>query len=133
GRHAAYPATAMEAVPPDLVERCFERTDQGYTFRRDLRRSVIFGRNDLVQDAPISRIDLLLCRNTLMYFTAETQSRILGRFNFAIRDEGLLFLGKSEMLLTHGDLFRSRDLKCRVFHKVAHPGIRERLAFAGNG
>ena len=45
------------------------------TFRKDLRRTVIFGRNDLVQDAPISRIDLLICRNTLMYFNAETQTR----------------------------------------------------------
>jgi len=52
-------------------------------------------------DAPISRIDLLLCRNTLMYFTAETQSRILARFNFAVCDDGLLLLGKSEMLLNH--------------------------------
>ena len=52
------------------------------TFRTDLRRTVIFGRNDLVQDAPISRIDLLICRNTLMYFNAETQTRILAPFPF---------------------------------------------------
>ena len=56
-----------------------------YTFRKDLRRCVIFGRNDLVQDAPISRIDLLACRNTLMYFNAETQARILHRL--ALRAE----------------------------------------------
>ena len=49
---------------------------------------MIFGRNDLVQDAPISRIDLLISRNTLMYFTAETQARILGHFNFALQTRG---------------------------------------------
>src|SRR6266542_1199907 len=59
--------------PPALLERYFEVSGNRYVFRKDLRRSVIFGRNDLVQDAPISRIDLLVCRNTLMYFNAETQ------------------------------------------------------------
>jgi two-component system CheB/CheR fusion protein len=132
-RHAAYEPKALEDVPADLVERCFERTDHHYAFRRDLRRSLIFGRNDLVQDAPISRIDLLLCRNTLMYFTAETQSRILARLNFALRDAGYLFLGKSEMLLTHGNLFEPRNLKQRVFSRVPRPTMRDRLAFMTNG
>ena len=55
-----------------------------------------------MQDAPISRIDLLVCRNTLMYFNAETQARILTRFHFALAEAGVLFLGKAEMLLSHG-------------------------------
>src|SRR3954451_3061211 len=132
-RHATYPPKAVEDVPQDLLERCFERTDHHYAFRRDLRRSVIFGRNDLVQDAPISRIDLLVCRNTLMYFTAETQGRILGRLNFALRDTGFLFLGKSEMLLTHSNLFEPVDLKCRVFSRVPRATLRDRLTFLTNG
>jgi two-component system, chemotaxis family, CheB/CheR fusion protein len=132
-RHAVYPPRALEDAPQDLVDLCFERSDHHLAFRKDLRRSAIFGRNDLVQDAPISRIDLLLCRNTLMYFTAETQARILGRMNFALQDTGFLFLGKSEMLLTHGDLFVPRDLKCRVFTKVPRPTLRDHLAFVTNG
>jgi two-component system CheB/CheR fusion protein len=126
-RHGAYPARLMEDVPREALERFFERTDQRYTFRRDLRRAVIFGRNDLVQDAPISRIDLLVCRNTLMYFNAETQARILRRFHFALDDEGVLLLGKSEMLITHADLFRPADLKRRIFHKVLRPTMRDRV------
>ena len=78
----------------------------GYVVDKDLRRAVIFGRNDLVQDAPISRVDLLVCRNTLMYFNAETQDRVLRRFHFALKDSGVLFLGKAETLLT-----RSRALR----------------------
>jgi two-component system, chemotaxis family, CheB/CheR fusion protein len=132
-RHAAYPPKELEAVPADLAERCFERTDHHCAFRRDLRRSVIFGRNDLIQDAPISRIDLLVCRNTLMYFTAETQGRILTRLNFALRDTGYLFLGKAEMLLTHSNLFEPVHLKCRIFSRVPRPTIRDRLAFVANG
>ena len=111
----------------DALERFFERTDQRYVFRKDLRRCVIFGRNDLVQDAPISRIDLLVCRNTLMYFTAETQAQILRRFHFALDDDGVLLLGKSEMLITHTDLFTPIELKRRVFRKVVKPTLRDRV------
>jgi two-component system CheB/CheR fusion protein len=117
-RHATYTEKDIEAVPGDLVERYFEQQANRYVFRKDLRRSVIFGRNDLVQDAPISRIDLLVCRNALMYFNAETQARILSRFHFALADEGVLFLGKAEMLLSHSNLFVPVDLKRRIFRKV---------------
>jgi two-component system, chemotaxis family, CheB/CheR fusion protein len=125
-RHGAYLPRQIENVPPEALERFFERTDQRYVFRKDLRRSVIFGRNDLVQDAPISRIDILSCRNTLMYFTAETQSQILRRFHFAMHDDAVLLLGKSEMLITHGHLFAPVDLKWRLFRKVIKANLRER-------
>lgn len=78
-RHAAYGEHEVAGVPSELLGRYFEQTGGVYVFRKDLRRSVIFGRNDLVQDAPISRIDLLVCRNALMYLNAETQARILSR------------------------------------------------------
>jgi two-component system, chemotaxis family, CheB/CheR fusion protein len=126
-RQASYTAKDVEAIPPPLVERYFEPGEQRYSFRKDLRRSVIFGRNDLTQDAPISRIDLLTCRNTLMYFNAETQGRILARFHFALNPWGYLFLGKSEMLITHSDLFRPVNLKRRIFAKVIKPTLRDRL------
>jgi two-component system CheB/CheR fusion protein len=136
-RHGAYLPRQIEDIPREALERFFEQTDQRFVFRKDLRRSVIFGRNDLVQDAPISHIDLLVCRNTLMYFTAETQTQILRRFHFALDDDGVLLLGKSEMLITHSDMFTPIDLKSRVFRKVMRTVRRERgrvLAFdPGNG
>jgi two-component system CheB/CheR fusion protein len=131
-RLGAYTPKQVDGVPPALLERFFERGDQRFAFRKDLRRAVIFGRNDLVQDAPISRIDLLVCRNTLMYFNAETQNRVLGRFNFALGDDGCLFLGKSEMLITHTDLFTPVSLKRRVFAKVPKTTPRDRLLLAAN-
>ena len=103
-------------------------------FRKDLRRTVIFGRNNLVQDAPISRLDLLICRNTLMYFNAETQARILRHFHFALDDAGALMLGKSEMMITHRELFAASDLKQRIFVKQPRPTIaarRERVRADG--
>jgi two-component system CheB/CheR fusion protein len=136
-RHGAYLPKQIEDIPRDALERFFEREDQRYVFRKDMRRCVIFGRNDLVQDAPISRIDLLVCRNTLMYFTAETQAQILRRFHFALDNDGVMLLGKSEMLITHSDLFTPIDLKWRVFRKVVHAALRDRVrvmaADPGNG
>jgi two-component system, chemotaxis family, CheB/CheR fusion protein len=129
-RGGTYTAKQVEGVPQAYLERYFERSNQRFAFRKDLRRAVIFGRNDLVQDAPISRIDLLVCRNTLMYFNAETQAKILRRFNFALNPDGFLFLGKSEMLITHADLFTPVSLKRRVFAKVSKPTLRDRLLLA---
>nr|WP_157647515.1 CheR family methyltransferase [Actinomycetospora chiangmaiensis] len=117
-RQATYGEKELQALPPGWRERYFERTGSRWTFRSDLRRCVIFGRNDLVQDAPIGRLDLLVCRNTLMYLNAETQSRVLRRFHFALNTAGVLFLGKAEMLLSHGRLFLPVDLKRRFFRKA---------------
>jgi two-component system, chemotaxis family, CheB/CheR fusion protein len=127
-RHAIYSGKSVAAVPPKVRAKYFENSsaDQ-FVVKADLRRAVIFGRLDLVHDAPISRLDLLICRNTLMYFNAETQARIIARFHFALNDEGLLFLGKSEMLLSHSDLFKTVDLENRIFSKAPNTAVRERL------
>ncbi|MGH7621484.1 MAG: CheR family methyltransferase, partial [Gemmatimonadaceae bacterium] len=104
-RQATYSAREVADVPPALLEKYFEEAEGHYLFRKDLRRHLIFGRHDLIQDAPISRVDMLVCRNTLMYFNAETQTRILTRFQFALNDHGVLFLGRAETLLTHANTF----------------------------
>ena len=117
-RLGAYTEDALAEVPAPLVEKYFDRRDPGFVFRKDLRRCVIFGRNDLMQDAPISRVDLLACRNTLMYFDAPTQARILSRFHFALNDGGYLLLGRAETMLTHGELFTPVDLRRRIFTKA---------------
>jgi two-component system CheB/CheR fusion protein len=129
-RQAAYSERAVESVPPALIDRYFDQSGGRYIFRKDLRRAVIFGRNDLVQDAPISRIDLLTCRNTLMYFNAETQARIMRRFHFALSDGGVLFLGKAEMLLSHSNLFTAIDLKRRVFRRTPRFSAVQSATFA---
>jgi two-component system CheB/CheR fusion protein len=126
-RQATYRVHEVEDLPPDILNKYFERTTTQYVFNKELRRSVIFGRHDLVQDAPISRIDLLICRNTLMYFNSETQGRVLSRFHFALKDGGYLFLGRAEMMLTHGNVFTPVDLKSRVFNKTPHHDARGRL------
>jgi two-component system CheB/CheR fusion protein len=132
-RIASYTERELGGVAPELLDKYFEVWDGRFTFRKDLRRAVIFGRNDLVQDAPISRIDLLVCRNTLMYFDAQTQGRILARFHFALNDGGFLLLGRAETLYTHSNLFTPVDLKRRIFVKVRRTvAMRDRVLLLGN-
>ena len=132
-RQGVYSAKDLENVPQELGDRYFERADQRWAFRKDLRRTIIFGRNNLIQDAPISRLDLLICRNTLMYFNVETQARILRHFHFALRDDGVLMLGKSEMMVSHRDLFKAISLKRRIFTKQPHDALQARALVITNG
>jgi two-component system CheB/CheR fusion protein len=127
-RHAVYTQKELEEVSDSLRQRYFEKVDDSrWQFRADLRRSVIFGKLDLLQDAPISRIDLIAARNTLMYFGPEAQTRVLANLHFALNPNGFLFLGKSEMLLSRSRLFVPVELKRRVFAKVPATSIRTRL------
>jgi two-component system CheB/CheR fusion protein len=130
-RQATYTEREVANVSPLVLDKYFERNENRFVFRKDLRRHVIFGRHDLMQDAPISRVDLLTCRNTLMYFNAETQGKILQRFQFALNDNGVLLLGRAETLMTHTNTFAPLDLKRRVSMKLpGRAAQRDRLLAA---
>ncbi|WP_410604921.1 CheR family methyltransferase [Amycolatopsis sp. lyj-90] len=114
-RTGLYSSRVLERLPEDLRVKYFEPSGNLFAFRRDLRRRVIFGRHDITRDAPISRVDLLACRNTLMYFNVEAQAKIIERFHFALNEGGHLLLGKAEMLLSDGVRFDVADIRNRVF------------------
>ena len=118
-RAATYSPHDVEGVPPELLAKYFEHTSHHYVFNRDLRRCVIFGRHNVVRDAPISRIDLLVCRNLLIYLESETQDVVLPRLHYALGPEGFLFLGKAETQLARSALFKPVEMKHRIFVKVA--------------
>lgn len=107
----------VEAFGEERARHFFDPDGEYGIFRADLRRALIFGRHDLVQDPPISRIDLLTCRNTLMYFTAEVQAKILASFQFALNPGGYLFLGRSEALVTRTQMFEVVDLPQHILRK----------------
>jgi two-component system CheB/CheR fusion protein len=131
-RTGIYTDRQISEVGEEFRRKYFEASGSKHAFRRDLRRQVIFGRNDLTHDAPISRVDLLVARNTLMYFNAETQSNVIRKFHFALSDPGFLFLGKAEMLLNHSDQFEPVDLRKRLFRKIGKsvPAEPARMATA---
>ncbi|MBV8523741.1 MAG: PAS domain-containing protein, partial [Acetobacteraceae bacterium] len=117
-RHATYTLREVESVPPELLDKYFERVNYHYVFHRELRKCVIFGRHNVVRDAPISRIELLLCRNLLIYLETETQNIVLPRLHYALKDHGYLFLGRAETQLARSRLFQSVDMRSRIFMKV---------------
>lgn len=95
-RRGLYSENLLKGMPPDYRERFFERTDQGYRISKTLRQMIIFGQQDLGKSAPFPRINLVLCRNVLIYFTPELQDYVLNQFAFSLYPGGYLFLGKAE-------------------------------------
>jgi two-component system CheB/CheR fusion protein len=120
-RTGAYSEKALELLPEEMRKVYFEPSGGRFLFRSDLRRRVIFGRHDITRDAPISRLHLLVCRNTLMYFNVEAQAQIIDRFHFALGEGGYLFLGKAEMLLSDSERFDVVSMRQRIFRR--RPGI----------
>jgi two-component system, chemotaxis family, CheB/CheR fusion protein len=120
-RTGIYTVKSLEPISPELRDKYFEKNGGQFAFRPDLRRRVIFGRHDITRDAPISRLDLLVCRNTLMYFNVETQAQVIDRFHFALREGGDLFLGKAEMLLSDSERFEVVSMRQRMFRR--RPGV----------
>ena len=126
-RQAHYSTRELQDIPVELVAKSFEATPRGAGFGSDLRRTVIFGRHDLLQDAPISRVDLLLCRNTLMYLNTDVQAQLIDRLHFSLVDGGVLVLGKVETLLGQRDFFQPIDAKQRIYRKLPRASLRSRL------
>ena len=117
-RRGEYSQEALQRVRPEWREKYFSGKGM-LRVNRDLRRRVIFGQSNLAHDAPISHVDLLVCRNVLIYFDAELQKHILGRLYYALEPNGILFLGKSESQLSNLRQFRPLNPRWRIFQRVA--------------
>ena len=117
-RRGLYPETAVADVPPDMVARHFTKIDGGYEVRKAVRSLVIFGEHDLGYRAPFPRIDLVLCRNVLIYFTPDLQRRALQRFAFALRPGGYLVLGKSETVSPLPEFFALEQPRLKTFRRI---------------
>src|SRR5438094_3646985 len=122
-RAGLYRLEALKDVPRELFDGYFVAEGQAYRIRRDLRKWCIFGRHDLTQDSPLSHIDLLVCRNVLIYFDGQLQERVLPRLQYAVRERGYLFLGKSESALARSRRFVPVDFKWRIFQRVTPPEL----------
>jgi two-component system CheB/CheR fusion protein len=116
-RRGVYPGSALKDVPPELRDRYFTQLDSAWEVRKQLRGMVIFGQHDLGQRAPFPRIDLVLCRNVLIYFTPELQRRALQLFAFALREGGYLVLGKAETTSPLPEHFTLVHPRLKVFRR----------------
>ncbi|PSF35440.1 chemotaxis protein CheR [Aphanothece hegewaldii CCALA 016] len=121
------PHTELTGISPYLLNKYFQHHKDSYTFDPQLRRTIIFARHDLVKNAPISKIDLLVCRNVLIYFTPEYQATIFVRFHFALKDTGFLFLGKAESIINNRAIFTPISLKHRIYAKGLDLDLNDHL------
>ena len=134
-RRGMYPPTALQNVTASLRARYFTKTDGGYEVVKSLRSRMIFGEHDLGARAPFPRIDLILCRNVLIYFNLPMQRAALETFSFSLRDDGRLVLGPSETVAAMPGGFVEDNARMRVYrrdprHAVGAAGPREDAADA---
>lgn len=118
-RRGGYPETALSGMDPALVARHFTNSGNRYEVSRTLRDMVVVARQDLVQDPPFLRLDLVSCRNVLIYFQSELQIKVLATFHYGLRSGGYLFLGKSEGVFQQEGLFEPGDKSARVYRRRA--------------
>jgi PAS domain S-box-containing protein len=122
-REGVYPEAVEADLTPERLKRFFVKEGQYYRVKRELREKVLFTLHNVLRDPPFSKLDLVSCRNLLIYINRETQERVLEVFHFALRSGGYLFLGSAETADALPDLFESVDKKQRVFRRVEAPPI----------
>jgi two-component system, chemotaxis family, CheB/CheR fusion protein len=126
-REGLYPGVNAADLTDERLRRFFRQEGLDYRVRRELREIVLFSPHDLLRDPPFSRIDLVTCRNLLIYLERDLQERVLGLFRYALRSDGYLFLGSSEGVSEGMPGFRALDKKHRIYQRVAAPrGAAER-------
>ena len=114
-RQATYPQNIEVDVSPERLKRFFVRADKGYRISRPIRDMVVFARHNLGKDAPFSRMDLLSCRNVLIYMQPALQKKALRLFHYALKAEGFLLLGTSESVGDCSDIFSLVDRRAKIY------------------
>jgi two-component system CheB/CheR fusion protein len=136
-RGGVYPLSIAEDVPAERLKRFFLKAGSQYHVTREVRELCLFSAHDLIRDPPFSRLDLISCRNLLIYLGPHLQKKLIPLFHYALRPGGYLFLGPAETITTHRDLFRPVDLKHRISQRLptvvrSTPALgREERAFVG--
>jgi len=118
GRDALYPASAVADIAPERLSRFFVQEAGGYRVGKPLREEVLFAVHNVLRDPPFARLDLISCRNLLIYLQPEAQEQVVGTFHYALRPGGLLFLGASESA-GEGGLFVSAAGRQRIYRRDA--------------
>jgi two-component system, chemotaxis family, CheB/CheR fusion protein len=128
-RAGIYPANVAIDVTPDRLRRFFTKEENGFRIKKGIREMVVFAIQDLIKDPPFTRMDLISCRNLLIYLEPELQNRIIPAFHYALRPGGVLFLSPSESIGNFTDLFSPIDKKWKIYRvKPSLTSSREMVA-----
>ncbi len=117
-RDGAYSPNVIQDVSPDRLRRYFVKTEAGYRVKKEIREMVVFAVQNVIKDPPFTKLDLLACRNLMIYLEPELQDRLIATFHYALRPGGVLFLSPSESLGHPSDLFKPIDRKWKLFEVV---------------
>jgi len=118
-RVGRYPPNIAQDVTPERLRRFFTKDDAGYKVKKDIRDRVVFAVQNVIKDPPFTKLDLLSCRNLMIYLEPELQNRLIPNFHYALRPNGVLFLSTSESITSHSDLFTAIDRKWK-FYRAGH-------------
>ncbi len=116
-RSGMYSEGIANDLTPQRLARFFSHTDETYRVRKEIREMLVFARHNLIADPPFTKLDLLSCRNLLIYLDTPLQRKLLPVFHYSLRPAGLLFLGSSETIGNAGELFSVSNKKCRIFQR----------------
>jgi chemotaxis methyl-accepting protein methylase len=118
-RQGQYPANIVADVSPERLSRFFVKTEHGYRVTKEIREMVIFAPQNLVMDPPFTKLDILICRNLLIYLTPELQKKLIPIFHFALNPDGILFLGSAETVGKFASLFMQFKGKSQLYRRIA--------------
>jgi len=119
-RAGRYPPNIAQDVTPERLRRFFTKDEAGYKVKKDIRDKVVFAVQNVIKDPPFTKLDLLSCRNLMIYLETELQNRLIPNFHYALRPDGVLFLSTSESITSRPDLFTALDRKWK-FYRASHP------------
>lgn len=117
-RAGYYPANIVQDVSPERLTRFFVKDNNGYRIKKNIREMLVFAIQNVIKDPPFTRVDLLCCRNLMIYLEPELQNRVIPMLHYALKPGGVLFLSPSESIFNHVDLFTPLDRKWKIYQAV---------------
>ena len=117
-RAGVYPANITADVSPERLRRFFIQEERGYRVGKEIREMVVFAPQNVIMDPPFTKLDILVCRNLLIYLTPELQKKLIPLFHYSLNPGGVLFLGSAETIGAFTDLFAPVDVKARIYRRL---------------
>ena len=118
-RAGSYPPNIAQDVTPERLQQFFVKDETGFKVKKSIREKVVFAVHSVIKDPPFTKLDLLSCRNLLIYLESEQQERLVPSFHYALNPDGVLFLSSSESIANHPDLFAALDRKWKFYRAKA--------------
>ncbi|NTW69354.1 MAG: PAS domain S-box protein [Chlorobiaceae bacterium] len=117
-RAGVYPSNIVADLTSERIKHYFDKDDSGYKIKREIRETIVFAPHNLIMDPPFTKLDILVCRNLLIYMEQELQKKLLPLFHYSLNNGGILFLGSAETIGANSYLFETVDSKARIFRHI---------------